>query len=153
MSPLLRFTAPFCFPGPNISVPLSLYVYFWVMPAVPFHKTVRLWGPSHQSLSSFHLVPNLVVIILFLSSLIFFLSFLIISCFFSLLLSVPGYTPLRQNPGWMTNDIAYGFHRDGHHWVIERFVLLSPRTVKLEYGPVQTEFGSVSTNGLAHTFP
>ena len=91
MSPLLRFTALFGFPGPNISVPLSLYVYFWVMPAVPFHKTVRLWGPLHQSLSSFHLLPTLVLLLYYFFSYFFFSRFFLFSCFFSLLLSVPWY--------------------------------------------------------------
>ena len=81
MSPLLRFTAPFGFPGPNISVSLSLCVYFWVIPVVPSHKMVRLWGPSHQSLSSFS-PPTYsgTVIILFLL-LFLFLSFLLIFLF------------------------------------------------------------------------
>ena len=80
MSPLLRFTAPFGFPGPNISVSLSLCVYFWVIPVVPSHKMVRLWGPSHQSLSSFSpptysgtVIILFLLLFLFLSSLLIFL--------------------------------------------------------------------------------
>ena len=57
------FTAPFSFLGPNISLPLTLCVYFWIMPAVPNHKMVRLSGPSHQSLSSFHILSTLVLLL------------------------------------------------------------------------------------------
>ena len=81
MSPLLRVTAPFGFPGPNISVSLSLCVYFWVMPVVPCHKMVRLWGPYHHSMSSFSppTYSGTVIILFFL--LFLFLSLLLIFLF------------------------------------------------------------------------
>ena len=85
------FTAASGFPGPNSSVSLTLCVYFWIMPAVPSHKMVRLRGPSHQSLSSFHLLPTLVLFLYYFFSYFFFSYFFLFSCFFSLLLSVPGY--------------------------------------------------------------
>ena len=78
------FTAP-GFPGPNISVSLSLCVYFWIMSAVPSHKMVRLWGHSHQSLSSFRLLPTLVLLLYYFFSYFFFSPFFLFSCFFSLL--------------------------------------------------------------------
>ena len=89
--PSPMFTAPSGFPGPNISVYLTLHVYLWVMPVVPSRKMIRLRGPSYQSLSSFHLLPTLVLLLYYFFSYLFFSHFFSFSCFFSLLLSVPRY--------------------------------------------------------------
>ena len=69
------FTAPSGFPGPNISVYLTLHIYFWAMPVVASHKLVRLRGPSYQSLSSFHLLPTLVLLLYYFFSCLFFSQF------------------------------------------------------------------------------
>ena len=54
------------------------------------------------------------------------------------------WKPLRQNPGWMTDDTAYGLHRDGHQ-CFSRELFSARSRAGPEYGPVQMELGRVST--------